>query len=158
VELPYIVVLTQDCDLLQDFTKREIEKEDLQDHFLHTILVCPAYPSERFKEGTHLSHWGVRMSRIKNYSAIEDNMHKRYHHLTEDEQQGIPDLILDFKHYYAIPVDTLYKLYPYHRFASIKKLFREDLSHRFSFYLSRIGLPDVVPPENSQQTKSANTE
>ena len=142
----------------QDFTKRKIEKEELQDHFLHTVLVCPAYPSQKFKQGTHLDHWPVKMAKQQHYSNIKSNMHKRYHHLKEDKKIGVPDLILDFKHYYAIHMDVLYKLYAEHFFAHINCLFREDLSHRFSFYLSRVGLPDIVSSDKSKQAQPTNAD
>jgi len=158
VVLPYIVVLTQDCDLEQDFTKRVEEEEELQDHFLHTALVCPAYPSQKFREGTHLDNWQVKMSKPEHYnSSIKGNMHKRYHRLSEDKETGVPELILDFKHYYAIPMDVLYELYASkHYFAHINELFREDLSQRFSYYLSRIGLP--VFEASSKQKESERTD
>jgi hypothetical protein len=157
VTLPYIVILTQDCDLQWDFCKREIQKEELQDHFLHAILVCPAYNAQKFREGTHLDHWRVKMGKPDHYHNIKSNNHKRYHHLDEDRNYTVPELILDFKHYYAIHVDVLYKMKTSRRYvATIEKLFREDLSHRFSFYLSRIGLPDLKLVDKSELAQCIN--
>ena len=53
----------------------------------------------------------------------------------------IPDLVLDFKHYYAISRDVLYENFGDYCIGSINELFREALSQRFAYYLSRIGLP-----------------
>lgn len=55
----------------------------------------------------------------------------------------LPELVIDFKHYYAIPRDTLFRMYPEHYLVTINQLFRESLSQRFSNYLSRIGLPEL---------------
>jgi len=69
----------------------------------------------------------------------------RYHYLGNAEEQQVPELILDFKHYFTIPRDIAYrpdfkKCY----LATMDDLFREHLSQRFANYLSRIGLPELV--------------
>ena len=55
----------------------------------------------------------------------------------------LPPLIMDFKHYFTIPLKTLEsKLND--RICTIEPLFRESISQRFSFFLSRIGLPNIT--------------
>jgi hypothetical protein len=55
----------------------------------------------------------------------------------------LPDLVIEFKQYYTIPTHILYRFYENHFVGSLKPLFRENISHRFAFYLSRIGLPNI---------------
>ena len=61
---------------------------------------------------------------------------------------AIPGLVIDFKNFYTILTENLYK-YKKNRIATMSELFREELSQRFASFLSRIGLPVLeseVPP------------
>jgi hypothetical protein len=143
IQIPFFVVLTQICDLEQDFNDRtnsNIEKKDKQ---IQSILVCPAYLAQSVKCGQHLLNLGLTMESYNsdNWRLITTNQNKRYHFLKNEKTLGIPDLVIDFKQYYTIPVQVLYKVLKKHYVGSLEDLFREDLSHRFAHYLSRIGLP-----------------
>lgn len=77
----------------------------------------------------------------KRFKQIRDQNNARYQFLEPDLELLVPELVIDFKHYYAIPRATLFKMYKEHYLVTINQLFREFLSQRFSNYLSRIGLP-----------------
>jgi len=143
--LPYIVILSQDCDLDNDFKNRKDENAEKHDAYLQSILVCPAYLKADFKSGNHLKSLDMQMETKggDNWKKILKNIDPRYHSLQGDARCQIPDLIIDFKHYYTVPVNYLYGIYPMHYVASLEELFRESLCQRFSFYLSRIGLPEI---------------
>jgi len=144
-KVPYIVVLTQDCDLEQDFNNR-VQISEKHDKYIDSILVCPAYLAEEFREGTHLKDFDLKMERwdSKRYKQIKTQNNYRYHYLEGYQPYQIPNLVIDFKHYYTIPRNIIYFAKENgHYLASLRQLFREDLSHRFSFFLSRIGLPIV---------------
>lgn len=150
--VPYIVVLTQDCDLEQDFNNRN-QISDKHDKYMESILVCPAYLAEEFREGNHLEEFGLKMEKwnSKRYKQIKTQNNYRYHYLDGYPPYQIPNLVLDFKHYYTIPRDVIYFAKENgHYLASLRQLFREDLSHRFSFFLSRIGLPIVEDRESDK--------
>lgn len=89
--MPYLVILTQDCDLESDSRNHddlfkllgedcippEDDKENKKkshDKFLHSILVCPAYPAKQLKKGTHLKGLGLEMQKIDS-STVE--FHKK---------------------------------------------------------------------------------
>lgn len=139
---PYLLVLSQDCDLESDH-KNHMECKDNQDKYLISILVCPGYSAEELREGTHLKEYGLKMNRINSerWNNIKNNQNSRYHFLRGAQKLQIPNLIIDFKHYYTISRDVLYKNFNDFYLASINELFRESLSQRFTNYLSRIGLP-----------------
>jgi hypothetical protein len=158
--LRYVVVFSQDCDLDHDFKNRSNQNAEKQDAYLQSILVCPAYLKEDFKAGEHLkkqqnardeydgrlqqgSDLQMETKGGDNWKRILKNLDPRYHSLQGDEQFLVPDLIIDFKHYYTLPVNYLYRIYEGHYVASLEELFRESLCQRFSFYLSRIGLPEI---------------
>ena len=143
--LPYIVIITQDCDLDQDFKYRTTTTKN-NDKLLQSILVCPAYGWEDFIKGDHLIDFNLKMETIN--SSNQRNLIKhqqvlRYHYLETDSENQMPALVIDFKHYYTLPVEFLRYIYKKHYVSPMNELFRESLSQRFSFYLSRIGLPEI---------------
>ncbi|MGD0951248.1 MAG: hypothetical protein ABR985_02450 [Methanotrichaceae archaeon] len=144
-KLPYIVILSQDCDLEQDFKYRTTEVKN-DDKILQSILVCPAYGWQEFIDGVHLLDYNLKMEKISSTEQkkkIKQQQVPRFHYLEEDSGKQIPPLVIDFKHYYTLPVEFLRHVYKEHYAYSLEELFRESLSQRFSFYLSRIGLPDI---------------
>ncbi|MBU4374293.1 MAG: hypothetical protein KJ714_07645 [Euryarchaeota archaeon] len=151
--IPYLIVLTQDCDLEWDFNNHK-ENEEVQDKikdkinqdkFLQSILICPAYPAEKVRLGTHLEELDLNMEKLNSdrWNLVKTNQNSRYYFLDNESDLQIPDLVIDFKHYYSIPRDMLYKEIKKYYIGSINELFRECLSQRFAFYLSRIGLPKI---------------
>lgn len=147
--IPYLIVLTQDCDLEGDHRNHTTASEK-QDKYLQSILVCPAYQADKLKEGNHLEKLGYTMEyqNKNNWKAIKQNNNPRYHYLETFKQ--IPALAIDFKHYYSIPRDILYKEMKadHHYIGTVNELFRESLSQRFAYYLSRVGLPEIVHEED----------
>lgn len=145
--LPYLVVLSQDCDLEQDHKNRADKKSASHDKFLQSILVCPAYREAGFRAGSHLEELGLTMMRINSdkFKRIRGNQEYRYHYLPPNRALQVPELIIDFKHYFTGPRDLIYDEYrKKHYLATLEVLFREDLSCRFAQYLSRIGLPELT--------------
>jgi len=145
-KLPYAVVLTQDCDLEQDYASRSDLTLPNHDKYLQSILICPAYQAAQLRKGTHLESLGLRMQNISSdpWRQVAQNNNYRYHYLEEYLDFQIPDLVIDFKHYLTIPREILYSLdRKIHYLGALSELFREDLSIRYSQYLSRIGLPNL---------------
>ena len=144
ISYPYVVVLTQECDLEQDFASRQAP-DGKPDQCIPTILLAPAYLSESLREGTHLSELGYEVERINStrWRPLTLNINERYHFLARGLQYGVPDLVVDFKHYFTLPRDECYSDFANgdHYVASLAVPYREHLSSRFCNYLSRIALP-----------------
>ena len=149
ITFPYVAVLTQDCDLAQDFSFRF---EDLrsEDKLLLSVLVAPLYNEDHFFLGEHLSEINRKMQEIKKKKKgdlttaaknILDNNNPRYHYLKFSENVPIVPSIIDFKHYFSLNVEYLLDIRDTNFVCKISELYREDLSHRFAGFLSRIGLP-----------------
>ncbi len=129
------------------FNNRSEPAAEKHDKYLQNVLVCPAYNAETFKKGDHLkgepnelkmNTWGSN-----DYNKIKQQNNARFHYLEQNEALQVPQLVVDFKHYYTIPRDVIYKMHVDNYLATFNKLFRESLSQRFSSYLSRIGLPEI---------------
>ncbi|MGP8319185.1 MAG: hypothetical protein ACT6FD_00095 [Methanosarcinaceae archaeon] len=154
--LPYIIVMTQDCDLEWDFNNRSEPAAAKHDKYLPTVLACPAYNAEKFKNGDHLKSNGLKMNKWggDSYNKILQQNNTRFHYLEQNQALQVPRLVIDFKHYYTIPRDALYMMYVEHYLVTINMLFRESLSQRFSNYLSRIGLPELKEKTDAESAPS----
>lgn len=145
IRLEYAVILSQDCDIEQDFENRKKQEDRDKDKHLRSLLICPAYGIEKFAAGKQINGWQMKSFNSKEVEKIINNdWYKRYHYLPKSpEYTIIPELVLDFKHFFTLPRDFLYEKRRQIYLASLNELFREELSQRFSNYLSRIGLPEI---------------
>lgn len=148
---PYIIVLTQDCDLESDERNRnEVEKkpEFNHDKYLFSALVAPLYNFEHFIAGEHLSNLGLKMRRDMSGAEkkkIKINEVPRFHYIAFPEELDIVDSVIDFKHYFSVNIETLTSLRKKDFVCCISELFREEISDRFGHYLARIGVPWPKP-------------
>ncbi len=150
IHFPYAVILTQACDLQQDYDAKLKAMETTdgnQDKYLISVIVAPLYNFEDFLHGDHLKQLGMKMGvfpgRKKTPTKnIINNENKRYHFLKFDERIPIVESVIDFKHYFAVSVNYLRSIYSTNYVCSIDSLYRELIVQRFSNYLARIGLPE----------------
>lgn len=153
IYFPYVVVLTQDCDM-QQHNKYVNEKTGQ----LFSVLVAPIYNVYDFMEGKHLEELKLQgTSYLSNKKGtlleitgqkinsegklIIDNQVSRYHFLNL-EDVDVPPSIVDFKNYFSVGVEYLKNDKQNDFVCRLKPLYREFLTQRFSNYLSRIGLPN----------------
>ncbi|NUZ05502.1 hypothetical protein [Piscinibacter koreensis] len=148
-QLPYCVILSQDCDLEHDYNQRQDSTRADNDKYLLTLLLAPAYPAEIFREGAHLQEQDLKMQRINStaWKQLTQNGMMRYHFLTGRAELQVPDLVIDFKSFLTTPREVLYRPeFASNYLVTLEVIFREHLSGRFAHYLSRIGLPDFSSP------------
>lgn len=146
INFPYVVVLTQDCDLEQDHINRNRKPATNEDKKLFSIIVAPIYNAEHFFLGEHLLELNLTMMKFDSSSKTNKNniitdQNQRYHFLSFPDDISVPDSIVDFKHYFTVNIEYLRNLKNKSFVCSIKPIYRELLLQRFSNYLSRIGLP-----------------
>jgi hypothetical protein len=145
---PYVVVLSQDCDLEQYNPDKAQESGPIPDNqFMPYVLLAPCFLDEVVRSGNHLvAAFNIKQDRLNSerWNYVKQNRDQRYHYLKGQPDMQVPDLVLDFKHYLTSPFDAFRKVYKDSYLASVSELFREDLSLRFCSYLSRVGLP-VLP-------------
>lgn len=146
IVFPLVIVLTQDCDLSQDYRVRWSHKKTHdEDKKIFSVLVSPLYNAEQVYAGTHLEDLGQRMQIISKTKTpgktLRNNETPRYHYLEFPEDIPIVESVIDFKHYFSINIETLKRLKRSAFVCKLGELYREDVSQRFASYLSRIGLP-----------------
>jgi hypothetical protein len=141
IVFPFAVCLNQECDLQRDY---ESNSGQLCDKNLIHIAIAPAFLFEQFLNG---SHWGDIFSnnspqkrKDTTIKKIIDNEIPRYHYLKFPET-SMPELLIDFKHFFTINRNTLYTQI-HKRLCSIEDLYKEKINQRFSYFISRIGLPE----------------
>ena len=143
---PYIIVLTQNCDLEQDYKFRwSRNKTETQDKWLISVIVAPLYNVEHVYEGVHLSELDMKMQLINKRKSPGKNLRKnevpRFHYIKFPDDIKIVPSVIDFKHYFSSNVNYLKEKKKTNFICQVSELYRESISHRFASYLSRIGLP-----------------
>lgn len=155
---PFAVVVSQDCDLEQDFQARQ-GAQISQDKLLQNVLFCDVFEIWELITTNSLHARELRKRLI-------NNKDERHHFLeriaAEYDSQGVglPDLGIDFKRYFSLSTEEIYKQLSDPN-ASAKRRCRlhspylEHLSTRFCYYQFRIALPidhtPPLPPGNSTQ-------
>lgn len=148
IAFPFVIVLTQDCDLEQDFNNRNSTKRTNHDKHILSVIVAPLYNIEHVYNGEHLSELDLKMQIINSRPAksenkfLRQNQNPRYHYLQFEDAIPIVNSVIDFKHYFTVNNEGLKKHKQFNFICTVEELFREQISLRFSNYLSRIGLPD----------------
>jgi len=129
-----VVILTQDCDLEQDYTARfhsgdfapdtEETHPKLLPHILLTDLLTEAELRSRLPGSDILKR-------------AKTNADERYHQLAP--------AFFDFKKVFGIPTGNLYKAVhsgAVRRVAQVAPIYLHDLIHRFFAFQSRVALPE----------------
>mgnify|MGYP001110542418 CR=1 FL=1 len=149
IVFPLVIVLSQDCDLEQDYRSRSSNQHEpsLQDKWLLSVLVAPLYNLEHVLQGEHLSELNYRMQQFNRKRTegkyLVSNQRPRYHYLEFPSQIPIPPSVIDFKHYFAANVLYLRRLKRSNFVCGVATPYREDIAQRFASFLARIGLPAV---------------
>jgi len=152
---PYAIVLTQECDLQQDWNAfRELDsiepeeesRRPLEDKLLRHIIFAPCYVADMFRKGDHVAGRIMNTWNDKQWgNQISKNKHIRYYYLSREEGLLEQNLVVDFKHYFTVERGTFYThaKSEYEYVCSVAILYRDALSRRFAEYLSRIAFPET---------------
>lgn len=146
------VVMTQDCDLAQDWSKREANPTLETD--LPCVLLCRAVKAdEAFASEDRLRGKDLQ-------KPIRNNKNERYQYLAEvpatvdGASQGHPAMLVDFKSLFTVRTAELYRQLrgagnPQPRRFRLETPWAEHLQCRFAAYHARIALPrDHFIPES----------
>ena len=148
ITFPYVIVLTQDCDLEQDFNSRMKTERANEDKHILSVIVAPLYNIEHDYGGEHLSELNFRMQTISSKpnksdnKFLKNNQNPRYHYFEFPDNIQLVNSVADFKHYFTVSNNYLKNQKPINYIGKLGELYREQVSHRFASYLSRIGLPN----------------
>lgn len=144
---PYAIILSQDCDLEQDFrirnsdpaTQRETDK-------VSNVLFCEVVTAENMRGVANVTGITTEI-----WKLIRQNKNDRYHFLEQVAAAqdatgaGLPELGLNFKRYFTIPTAEVYRQLEINiaqRRCRLISPYLEHLSDRYGNYLTRIALPE----------------
>ena len=144
---PYAIVLSQDCDLTQDFNYR-YKNRGKPRNSVSSILFCEATSADELvhgdEHGTIFSEGAIRQD-------YRNNNDFRFHFIQAIPDKydsmgcGIPELGLVFKRFFSIPAAAAYqqiRLGYAKRRAVLKSPYLEHFCDRFYHYNNRIALPE----------------
>ena len=153
---PYVVVLSQDCDLEQDYARRA---NGASENLLASVLFCAAAPADDdFRHGVGLNS--------NEWKKVRQNNDPRFHFIraasaaVDAVAVGFPELVVDFKQYFAVPtVEAYYAIETARRRCRLVTPYVEHLTHRFAAQLGRVALPldhhEPQPTEEDQALQPA---
>jgi hypothetical protein len=150
VNFSYSITITQACDFYNYYRaikEREKGLEESKYHDSQTItqvLFLPAFEEEEFKSGKHLEkQYGITFKPLDRglLEKIKKTDHIRYHSLLNNDQ-NVPSLFIDFKHYFTVPIEAIRKKYENLQGLQYQLEFPQitDLSDRFAHYLQRVAV------------------
>jgi len=137
---PLVIILSQDCDLEQDFRERQDGGS-----ILPNVLLCDLFLAEQLR-GTVRDVEGLGS---RDWRLIGQNKNERFqllHAVTPEEDlkgEGLPTLAIDFRLYFTIRTDEVYRRIGQGtlRRCRLATPYAEHLSDRFCHHLARVALP-----------------
>lgn len=141
-KVSFVIVLTPGCDLLQDLKDRKKKARSK----IHSILLFKVSNASELKKERSISssEWKfITQNRIEKYHYIDaiPSEYDRY-------RIGLTELVVDFKTYFTLPAEELYRQCNQigeagaQRRCRLGDLWREDLQRRAMTYMLRVGLPN----------------
>jgi hypothetical protein len=153
---PFAVVLTQDCDLAQDFVGRSSEGDRSHNLLIQNVLLCQIDLAENMKNGGSIA----RGSDI--WKRITQNKDERYQFLRAVPPEfdalnvGVGPLLCDLKRIFTLPTELLYR--ELSDGSAVRRTvmvspYMEHLCSRHASFLSRVALPlnhhdDIAPMQS----------
>lgn len=136
---PYVIVISQDCDLEWDYGAREGSAPEHK--LLRHVLFCDLFPPAEVRQRGSLTS-GL-------FDRVKQNQDERYHRFdgaaVGDAGDFLPELVADFKSVFSLPTEFVYSLTSTDELARrgfLPPPYLQHFTHRLHSYLSRVALPD----------------
>ena len=147
IEHLFAIIVSQDCDLEQDFNYRYGSKGNVRNE-LPSVLLCQAEEVDEFVKSA--MYRGLFNSRTFT-GNFKNNNEFRYHFIQEIPtnlsavDRRVPELGIDFKRYFSVPTAEIYhriKFDETQRCSVLESPYRDHFSQRFFNFNSRVALPE----------------
>ena len=143
---PFAIILSQDCDLTQDWAARqkladEAGDAELGNRLLRGILFAEVNTAEDLRS---------RIKKTEHWKRLTQNKDERYHFLeavpsgADAVNEGLPELGIDFKRYFTLPAGEVYRRVGQgaKRRCRLASPYLEHLSTRYYYFQQRVALPE----------------
>lgn len=150
-EFPLAVIISQACDVIaMDDLVNNMRGKPAK--FMPSILMCPIYANDTARNGDHIKDIFQQLSlnfesentyQKDDYKVAMRDWHYRIHALAVEvnKKTVIDNAVVDFKHYFTVPISYLIA-HKKDRILHLEDLFAEQLTLKFSTYLSRVAIPN----------------
>ena len=144
---PLTIVLSPDCDLEWDYNARRGDANPDTKLISH-VLMCDLEDESALRPVRGSSPLN-RIVKSDHRNIVRGNRDERYHYLPASRTNSgssLQEFYIDFKRLFAVQTDYLIKGTDegqIERLGVLKPPWIQHLSHRFTFFLGRVGLPDV---------------
>lgn len=145
---PYAIIVSQDCDLEQDFNFR-FHKLGKERHRLPSVLFCEVIDAEELVQGPRndsiFKGSGTTRNNFKNNSDFRFHFVQEIPAELDALEQGLPELGIEFKRYFSLPTGEVYRrieLSHAQRRCRLKSPYLEHFCNRFHHFNNRIALPE----------------
>lgn len=149
-EFPLAIIISQACDVIamEELVQNGAGKPA---KFMPSILMCPIYEHNAAKSGQHIKDAFEQLSlnfesentyQGDDYKVAKRDWHYRIHALTVETNKDvvIENAVIDFKHYFTVPITYLIT-HKSNRILHLDDLFAEQITLKFSTYLTRVAIP-----------------
>lgn len=149
---PYVIIVTQDCDLDWDYRARK-SPETQSAKLLNSVILCEIATAQEVRD--------IKDKQVMNSKAwdlITSHRHERYYFFEkippecEGEKEGLPELTADFKKVFGIDAATLYhqiKVGVVKRRTTLISPYSEHFSQRYNSFHNRVALPSQYESEKT---------
>ena len=150
---PMAIIISQACDV-NSMGEIIAEQSGKSTKYMPSILMCPIYDVDVAKKTEHLKQAFEELE-IKKLDGKDDfllykddikvagkDWHYRFHDLTVaiEKKSVLEKAVVDFKHYFTVPASYLMRNRE-NRLFHLEDLFAEQITLKFSTYLSRVAIP-----------------
>lgn len=147
----FSIIITQACDIesYYDALSKKTESDDGILHFesgqiITQLIFCPAFDEDVFKAGEHLFkqfNYMLPVQTSKQLKKIQKKNTERFHFI-QSEEDSLPNIIIDFKHYFTLPISEVELLIDSYDFVfQLSGLHFAELADRFAHHLQRVAIP-----------------
>lgn len=144
IEHPFAIILSQDCDCIQDYSLREAG-ESSRDRLMPSVLLAEVQTAEYMRSPSNPGQMNNGL-----WVPIRKNKNERYQFLEavqaeeDSASTGIPELTVDFRRVFTVSTDELYlriETGETLRRCRLLSPYLEHFSSRASYFFQRVALP-----------------
>lgn len=137
---PYVIVVSQGCDLEWDFKARSDDQVSRHKLLAHTLF-CGLFPRDEIIDETK--------RKTEAFKRIREAQDERYHYLApapiNQTERSLPELVIDFKSAFSLPTEFVYWLVStaqVTREGELPSPYLEQVMQRLYTFLGRVATPE----------------
>lgn len=149
-EHPFVIVVSNECDLEQDFNNKPGSKYK-ENQVLPNVLLCEIMDAYKFEHDPNYEDILDKKSDSTRKRMFRQNKDVRFHFIEavppefDSKKEGLPALAVIFKRHFTLPARTVYRQIELNwadRRTILTGEYAKDLCDRFHHFNGRVALPE----------------